>query len=92
MISRKALIIGIDYYKNFDHLQGCANDVRNVNSVLRRHSDGTKNFDIKFRVARNKQNNIKKKSLKDDVKALFKYDSDVALFYFSGHGYIDTTG
>ncbi len=35
---------------------------------------------------------VSKAQLKEKVKALFAGDSDIALFYYSGHGYIETTG
>ena len=35
---------------------------------------------------------VSKRDVKDAVKQLFSDDSDIALFYFSGHGYIDNGG
>jgi hypothetical protein len=60
--------------------------------VLDRHGNRTKNFDINFKVSSCADEVIEKKSLKNDIEKLFKDDNDIALFYFSGHGYIDTTG
>lgn len=92
MISRKALVVGINYYKNIAHLQGCVKDAYAIQSVLNRHSDGSKNFDIKLKVANSEQDIVEKKALKNEVEALFKDNSEIALFYFSGHGYISSTG
>lgn len=60
--------------------------------MLDRHGNRTKNFDINFKVSSCADEVIEKKSLKNDIEKLFKDDNDIALFYFSGHGYIDTTG
>lgn len=89
---RKALIIGVDYYENVNPLSGCVNDAYSVKSVLERNSDGTVNFGTLLKVASNKASAITRKQLKELVIELFKDDSDVALFYFSGHGYVENTG
>ena len=89
---RKALIIGIDYYSNAPELFGCVTDAHSIKSVLDRHSDGTINFATKLEVATNDKSAISRKELKDLCKELFSDDSDVALFYFSGHGYVENTG
>ncbi|MFN5242756.1 MAG: caspase domain-containing protein [Aphanizomenon sp.] len=89
---RKALIVGIDYYQNIKSLQGCVNDAYNVKSVLERHSDGTINFGVNLLVATDANSLITRKYLKDKVAELFRDNSDVAFFYFSGHGYLESTG
>jgi hypothetical protein len=89
---RKALIVGVDYYKNVNSLYGCVNDAYSVKSVLERNSDGTVNFGTKLIVATNDSTAIERKELKDLAVELFKDDNDVALFYFSGHGYVEITG
>lgn len=89
---RKALIIGVDYYENVNPLSGCVNDAYSVKSVLERNSDGTVNFGTLLKVASNKASAVTRKLLKELVTELFKDDSDVALFYFSGHGYVENTG
>jgi hypothetical protein len=89
---RKALVIGIDYYENINPLFGCVNDAYSVKAVLDRHSDGTKNFDVNINVATGPKAYIERKELKNSVEELYKDKSDIALFYFSGHGYIESTG
>lgn len=89
---RKALVVGIDYYENVSNLHGCVNDAYSVKSVLDRNSDGTINFGLKLEVATDDNSAISRRSLKDSVTELFRDDSDIALFYFSGHGYIESTG
>jgi len=89
---RKALIVGIDHYENVSPLFGCVNDAYSIKSVLERNSDGTINFSTKLEVATNSSSAIKRKDLKELTRELFKDDSDVAIFYFSGHGYVENTG
>lgn len=89
---KKALIVGVDYYENVNQLHGCVNDAYNVKSVLERHSDGTINFGVKLLTATGVANKITKRALKDTVEELFKDANEIALFYFSGHGYVESTG
>lgn len=89
---RKALVVGIDYYNSINPLHGCVNDAFAVKAVLDRHSDGTKNFDVIIEVATGPKAFIERKELKNKVTELFKDNSDIALFYFSGHGYVESTG
>lgn len=89
---RKALVVGIDYYKKINLLYGCVNDAYAVKAVLDRHSDGTKNFDVNLEIATGPNATIERKELKNKVEELFRDKSDIALFYFSGHGYIESTG
>lgn len=83
---RKALIVGINEYPQ-NKLTGCINDAKEIANLLEYHGNGIKNFDVDLEI------NIKKKSeLKGKIKELFAGDEEVALFYFSGHGYLDETG
>tara|TARA_R110000868_G_scaffold77299_4_gene221508 strand:+ start:756 stop:1709 length:954 start_codon:yes stop_codon:yes gene_type:complete len=89
---RKALIVGTDYYESISHLHGCVQDAYNMKTVLDRHSDGTKNFDVLLETSTGSKNCISRKELKNHVETLFADKADIALFYFSGHGYIESTG
>lgn len=89
---RKALIVGIDYYTSAPALYGCVNDAYSVKGVLERHSDGSINFGIKLLTASSATDQILRAKLREAVKDLFADDSDVALFYFAGHGHIEATG
>jgi hypothetical protein len=89
---RKALVVGVDYYDTINGLFGCVNDAYAMKSVLDRHSDGTKNFDVNIEIATGPKARIERKELKNQVEELFRDKSDIALFYFSGHGYIESTG
>lgn len=91
-VLRKALIVGINYYTNCKALHGCVTDACDVKSALERNADGTINFDVKTMLATNDADKISKAQLKEKVRELFAGDSDIALFYYSGHGYIENTG
>ncbi|MHB8276805.1 MAG: caspase family protein [Candidatus Humimicrobiaceae bacterium] len=88
---RKALVVGVNYYKNYSQLYGCVTDACNVKNALERNADGTLNFDVQALLATNDIEKVSKSLLKEKVKALFAGDSDIALFYYSGHGYIENT-
>lgn len=84
--SRKALIIGIDDYPDTP-LKCCCNDADAIKQLLSFHEDGSPNFSVK------KLKNVNKKGdLKQYIYDCFSGDEEIALFYFSGHGYIDSLG
>lgn len=90
---RKALIVGIDHYEHLTPLRGCVNDAYAVKGVLERNADGTVNFVTPRLITGLGPDDIVERSeIKDAVRDLFADDSDVALFYFAGHGYIEDTG
>ncbi|MEV0894635.1 caspase family protein [Promicromonospora sp. NPDC050262] len=90
---RKALIVGIDYYSHITNLGGCVNDALAVRGVLERNADGTLNFPTpNVLIGTNDTQPVTKTELKSAVRELFVDDSDVALFYFAGHGYLEDTG
>ena len=90
---RKALIVGIDYYGSIGLLHGAVNDAHSVKSVLERHADGTTNFtQPKLMVATSPDTAVTRAELRAAVQDLFRDKVDIALLYFSGHGYIDSTG
>lgn len=88
---RKALIVGIDHYAHVPALHGCVNDALSVNQVLERHGDGQKNFDVNLITSDGAHNFVLRNDLRGRIQALFRDDSDIALFYFSGHGHIEAT-
>lgn len=89
---RKALVIGINYYEHIPPLYGCVNDAYAVKNVLERNSDGTVNFGVKLLSSVGSTHSVLRSELKEHIRDLFSGDSETALFYFSGHGYIETTG
>jgi hypothetical protein len=87
-----ALVVGVNYYSSGGDLYGCVNDAYNVKKVLERNSDGSVNFDCKLLTASNSRESIERGELKDAVEKLFSTKAKIALFYFAGHGHIETTG
>jgi Caspase domain len=89
---RKALVVGIDYYQNTSQLYGCVNDAYAVKNALERHADGSVNFGVKVMAGASSSDIIERSELKEGIRQLFADDSDIALLYFAGHGYIEATG
>lgn len=89
---RKALVVGINYYQYGNALFGCVDDAHAVKSILERHSDGTVNFGVKLLTGTGPTDLVQRGDLKEAVRALFADDVETALFYFAGHGHIETTG
>ncbi len=88
---RKCLIVGVDYYEHINQLYGCVNDAYSVKTVLDRHSDWTKNFDVHMLTGTWEGNIIERRDLKDSVNKLFSDANEIALFYFSWHGHLEST-
>lgn len=89
---RKALIVGINYYQFGPPLFGCVDDAHGVKSVLERNSDGTINFGVKLFTGTGQNDQVLRSDLRQQIQELFADDDETALFYFSGHGHIDSTG
>lgn len=88
--SRKALIIGINSYA-FAPLHGCVDDAREMECVLAADYNGDPNFDCQLLTCE-KRESVTTRNLKTKISQLFEGDPDFALFYFSGHGYLDDVG
>lgn len=89
---RKALVVGINYYVHGPSLHGCVDDAHAVKAVLERHGDGSVNFAVKLLTGTGPTDIVPKEELRQQIEELFSGDSDVALFYFAGHGHIEATG
>jgi hypothetical protein len=91
--TRKALIVGIDYYDRIPGLSGWVNDANAVKSVLERHADNTTNFTTpEVLLGATADSAVTKHELKEAVRELFNDDAEIALLYFAGHGYTEDTG
>jgi len=86
---RRALVIGIDDYPNAP-LRGCVNDASTIADVLATNGDGSPNFDV--RLITSPSETIGRTTLRRAIEELFATKCDAALFYFSGHGLIKSTG
>jgi len=90
---RKALIVGVDHYDHLNSLNGCVTDAHNVYAALERDADGTANFiNPKMLIGAGPNTPVDRATLRDAVRELFRDDAEIALLYFSGHGYLDETG
>jgi hypothetical protein len=89
---KKALVVGINYYPHVGSLFGCVNDAYSVSQVLTRHMDGQLNFDVKQITAVDEHTSITRKQLKEQIISLFSDNSEIALFYFAGHGHVEEAG
>ena len=86
---RKALVVGINDYP-VAPLKGCVNDAAAIASMLEAHGDGSPNFAVKRMTQPGVQ--ITRSLLREAIEQLFGSECDIALFYFSGHGLIGSTG
>jgi hypothetical protein len=86
---RRALLVGVDHYPQ-SPLAGCVNDANRMQGLLRRHHDGSPNFDCRLMVSSETQ--ITRAALRQAVEDLFAGDVDVALLFFSGHGTVNNLG
>ncbi|MCP4270938.1 MAG: caspase family protein [Gammaproteobacteria bacterium] len=86
---RKALIVGINYYKHGNALYGCVDDAHAEKAVLEHHDGGSDNFDCLLLTGTGSSDSVNRSDLKDSISDLFKTNSEIALFYFSGYGHID---
>jgi len=86
---KKALIVGINDYPSAP-LNGCVNDANAIGTILETHGDGSPNFDIKIMTSPSSK--ITRAALREVIEQLFAGDSEIALLYFSGHGFINSTG
>src|SRR3989338_8122932 len=86
---RKALVVCINDYPT-SPLRGCINDANSVAHCLETNGDGSPNFSVRLMTSPNDK--IDKSNLHQAIEALFEGNSDIALLYFSGHGFIKNTG
>lgn len=91
---KKALVVGIDDY-GANSLSGCCNDAKSISDILEKNADvnETPNFYVKsIMVPQGSGKELNKGYLKSCIENCFSGDSDISLFFFSGHGYIDACG
>jgi len=86
---RKALVIGVNDYPTAP-LKGCVNDATGIATVLETDADGSPNFSVKLITSPSEK--IERATLRAAIENLFQGDSDISLLYFSGHGFVKSTG
>ena len=83
---KRALLVGIDYYENFQQLYGCANDAAAVHPLLQRNEDGRPNLDCRLASAKDAATQVSRDRLKEMIRELLSGGAVFALLYFAGHG------
>jgi hypothetical protein len=83
---RKALVVGINNYPGAP-LSGCINDASAFGAIMETHGNGDPNFAVHLRT-----DISTKGELKEMIEKLFSSDDEIALFYFSGHGFENNLG
>lgn len=91
-MTRRALVVGIDFYEHVSPLYGCVNDSFAVKAMLDRHADGSPNFGVLHLTATGPHDPVTREELRSAVEELFSGEGEVALLYFAGHGHIEETG
>jgi len=84
---KKALVVGLNSYPHGGELFACVNDATEISKRLERNGDGSKNFDVVTITDK-----CSRALLKTKIDECFADNADIALFYFAGHGYIDSFG
>jgi len=83
---KKALVVGINNYP-YAPLYGCVNDAADFSKLIQRNGDHSANFNVLL------QTDVPSRSkLRELLHDLFSGQNETALFYFSGHGYINELG
>ncbi len=83
---KRALVVGIDYYDQYNALAGCANDARALHPLLARNEDVTVNLDCRIVTANDPSTRVTRDELLPMIDATLAPGAEFALFYFAGHG------
>lgn len=83
---RKALCVGINYYKDGGSLPACTDDARAIGHALSHNYDASQNFDVAYLLSEDAQSICTSSDLFTAVRELFSQEADTVLFYYSGHG------
>ncbi len=83
---KKALVVGINNYPSAP-LHGCIRDATEFAELISTNGDQSANFNVLL-----KTDVMRKSTLRELIRDLFSGRNDTALFYFSGHGYMNEVG
>ncbi|WP_129739594.1 caspase family protein [Massilimicrobiota timonensis] len=78
---KKALVVGLNNYPGCE-LEWCDNDAIAIKELIESNGDGSPNFDVISII-----NSCSQADLNIAIQKLFADDANIALLYFSGHGY-----
>jgi hypothetical protein len=82
---RRALIVGINDYIQ-SPLHGCIRDANAIAAVLESHGTGSPNFQVLLMTSPSDE--VTRPRLREAIEKLFATDCEIALLYFSGHGFV----
>lgn len=89
---RRALIVGIDGYPHAP-LASCVADAMSLQQLLAHNYDDSPNFDCRtLLVPHGEGQTLSRPKLREALVEHFSGDADIALFHFSGHGYVNELG
>lgn len=83
---KRALVVGINNYP-IAPLRGCVKDATDFSELIQTHGDHSANFNVRLET-----NVAKRHTLRELITQLFSGNCETALFYFSGHGFINELG
>ena len=96
---RKALVVGINHYDHYPPLTGCVNDATRMCELLKWHGntqEALPNFKTRLLLSGDyPDKKITRSRLRNEIETFLdssKGSADVALLYFSGHGYENSLG
>lgn len=92
-IERRALVVGIDTYKNASKLSGCVADADAVGKLLEQNADERPNYLCRVLLDNMEDGQpITRAGLRGACEELFANFKGDVLFYFSGHGVLTSFG
>lgn len=80
----------MNHYEHASQLASAVSDAESVARSLQTHADGSPNFDTQLMKGTGPNQQIRRSELKDRIADLFRTPGEVSLFYFSGHGHLET--
>ena len=84
---KKALVVGIDEYRDGNNLSGCVNDAIQVSAAMERNGDGAPNFEVRQLISSNGP--VCAEELHEALVELLSGEAETAFFYFAGHGILN---
>ena len=92
-IERRALVVGIDTYKNASKLSSCVADADAIAQLLEQNADERPNYLCRVLLDKMEDGQqITRASLREACQELFSNFKGDVLFYFSGHGVLTSYG
>lgn len=89
METRRALLVGIDKYRE-QPLHCCVRDANEMQKFFEFNGDNDKTRNFSIKKLCDERATIT--AIRENLNAVFADDTDVGLFYFSGHGYDNEDG